>query len=142
VLGIDTDPDWPNPDRYALDADHYPDPAKLCGSDLIRLRIRIHSTCIFLYDLLIHGSGTPHGVLIPCCLTLWSPNFSRYILSRSSVFRPKIVLEYGLWLWNFCFGILFQLLLALKRVTPIMCCALKFPAGTFEDIEQEQLTGT
>jgi hypothetical protein len=28
VFGIDTDRDWPDPDRQALDADLDPDPAK------------------------------------------------------------------------------------------------------------------
>jgi hypothetical protein len=35
LLGIDTDPDRPDPDQHALDADPYPDPAKLCGSQPI-----------------------------------------------------------------------------------------------------------
>jgi hypothetical protein len=39
VLGIDTDPDRPDQDLYALDADPEPDPdpAKLCGSEPIRI---------------------------------------------------------------------------------------------------------
>jgi hypothetical protein len=40
VLGIDID--WLDPDRHALDANPDPNPAKLCGSDLIW--IRIHKT--------------------------------------------------------------------------------------------------
>jgi hypothetical protein len=36
VLGIDTD--WPDLVRHALDTNPDPDPAKLCGSDPIRIR--------------------------------------------------------------------------------------------------------
>ncbi len=38
MLGIDNDPDQPDQDLCALDADPEPDPAKLCGSELIRIR--------------------------------------------------------------------------------------------------------
>jgi hypothetical protein len=47
--GTDTDPDRPDPYRYALDAhpdpDQDPDSAKQCGSDPIR--IRYHSTAFY-----------------------------------------------------------------------------------------------
>jgi hypothetical protein len=36
-LGIDTDPDRPNLDWHAMDADPDPDPTKWCGSVLIRI---------------------------------------------------------------------------------------------------------
>jgi hypothetical protein len=47
VLGIDTDPHQPDPDRQALDGDPDPSPnsAKRCGSDPIRLRIQ--TTLVF-----------------------------------------------------------------------------------------------
>ncbi len=40
MLGIDNDPDWPDQDLYALDADPEPDPdpAKIFGSEPIRIR--------------------------------------------------------------------------------------------------------
>jgi hypothetical protein len=44
VLGVDTDPDQPYPDRHALNADPDLHPAKLCGSDPSPLRIQIHNT--------------------------------------------------------------------------------------------------
>ncbi len=46
LLGTDTDPDRPDPDRHALYAAPDQDPAKLCVSDPIRFRIRIHNTGI------------------------------------------------------------------------------------------------
>jgi hypothetical protein len=36
VFGIDNDPDWPDPDQQALDADPESDPAKRCRPDPIR----------------------------------------------------------------------------------------------------------
>jgi hypothetical protein len=53
LLGIDTDPDLPDPDRHALEADTGTDlyPAKWCGSDLTG-RIRIHNT-VFV-NILLH----------------------------------------------------------------------------------------
>jgi hypothetical protein len=43
MLGSDTDPDPPDPSGHALDVDPDPDldPAKLCRSDQIRIRIHI-----------------------------------------------------------------------------------------------------
>ncbi len=42
MFGIDSDPDRPEPDRHALDADPDQDPAKWCGTDPIRILIHIH----------------------------------------------------------------------------------------------------
>ncbi len=39
MLGTDNDPDRPDQDLYALDADPEPDPEKLCGSEPIRISL-------------------------------------------------------------------------------------------------------
>jgi hypothetical protein len=53
VLGIETDPDWPDLDRHGMDADPDPDQEKI-----MRIRtdlgIRIHNTGIYEHSASLH----------------------------------------------------------------------------------------
>ncbi len=49
LLGIDTDPDLPDPFLHALDADTDPDPAKWCESDAILAGSGSTTLCIKIF---------------------------------------------------------------------------------------------